>query len=698
MKITSVKLDNFRIYKGSNVIRFPKGGANNITLISGKNGFGKTTFLTSLIWGLYGNQMAVVEDKYKSSIKNAGGYEQFLKSLMNKDLVNEFENGNTFKATMQVVIQLEDVLIPSIPCDNVRISRSYDYATNTENLSILIDGFENELTKDVGYEIFINDFILPREIAKFFFFDAEKIVNLAEAKTKSELRSLSHAYSEVLGIKKYEDLKTNLLSLLTKIRRRGVKEGAREKLDELINKDREFDGLVKLNEDKQGDVKKEIADLDQKIDIIQEKLIREGSEISLEQLKSYKLKKDTLKTEHQSVKNELKKYHNIIPFLIAREIFEKLIDQLKMEMEAKSINDISATLKRELDLIKNSVITEISKLDLNQKLVSNIANIIEKRTKERTAKKEKEEVNLLLDFDESSIREIFAVSDFLKSSFINQFDSIINEEKRIRTDLNNYNRKIRQAESKKGNALIAKLQEDKKELEQRKKQLAINLEELLSEQGALTLKLASNRKVLSEQEKIFTLIELDNKKYEVTNKLLLKIEELIERVKIEKKHSLEKAILSGLNKLLHKQNFINRVKVNIQNDIMDIDLIDHQGMVIDKESLSKGEQQLYATSLLKALVDESKINFPVFIDSPLQKFDKQHSKNVIQQFYPTISKQVVLLPLLEKELSFEEFEQISPNLNGTFLIENRNGSSRFVQYDPKDLFNEFNKQGDAIAH
>ena len=72
-----------------------------------------------------------------------------------------------------------------------------------ENLEILIDGNQNELTKKVGYETFINDFILPREIAKFFFFDSEKIVSLAEAKTKDELKSLSSAYSEVLGLKKY---------------------------------------------------------------------------------------------------------------------------------------------------------------------------------------------------------------------------------------------------------------------------------------------------------------------------------------------------------------------------------------------------------------------------------------------------------------------------------------------------------------
>lgn len=43
--------------------------------------------------------------------------------------------------------------------------------------------------------------------------------------------------------------------------------------------------------------------------------------------------------------------------------------------------------------------------------------------------------------------------------------------------------------------------------------------------------------------------------------------------------------------------------------------------------MSMGERQMYASALLSALVDESEIEFPVFIDSPMQKFDETHSEN-----------------------------------------------------------------------
>src|SRR5690554_5226578 len=284
MRINKIVLKNFRGYGNSEVV-FTKNDKKNVSIIAGKNGFGKTTFLTSLIWVMYGSLMRQVEDKYKRDIQNLGGYENYLKDSVNHSVVNKFESGEIKDAKMSVELELADVLIPSIPCKKVIIKRSFSYKTNKESLSILIDDQENELTKEVGYDIFINDFILPREIAKFFFFDAEKIVSLAEAKTKDELHSLSKAYSEVLGIQKYEDLKNNLESLLVKLKRKGVTRLQEEELKDLLEKEAEYERNIQHNEEKQTDLDEEISFWKTKSDKLQEKLIREGNAITLEQLK-----------------------------------------------------------------------------------------------------------------------------------------------------------------------------------------------------------------------------------------------------------------------------------------------------------------------------------------------------------------------------------------------------------------------------
>lgn len=137
---------------------------------------------------------------------------------------------------------------------------------------------------------------------------------------------------------------------------------------------------------------------------------------------------------------------------------------------------------------------------------------------------------------------------------------------------------------------------------------------------------------------------------------------------------------------MHKADFIHNVRIELKEDIIEIELIDKLGEIISKEKLSKGEQQLYATAILKALVEESGIDFPVFIDSPLQKFDSIHSRNIITKFYPSVSKQVVIFPLLGKELSEDEYNALLPNVNKVYIIENEEGCSSFRKVTPTKLF------------
>lgn len=695
MRIDRIKLENFRIYKGLNEIDLSPKKDKNISLIAGKNGFGKTTFLTSLIWCFYGKLMSQVEDKYKQDIRNSGGYEAYVNSLLNRDVLGEGVETNK----MSVEIELEDLLIPSIPCKTVTIKRVYDFSNSEESVTILIDGDENELTKSVGYEVFINDFILPREIAKFFFFDAEKIVSLAEAKSKSELRSLSKAYSEVLGIKKYEELKKNLDSLLVKLKRRGVSELQQEKLTQLLNDESELEKEISHNQDKQVDIDKQLVLLKSKSDSLQEKLIREGNSITLDELKELKSRKDNLKQESIQIKNSLKKLLDLTPLVIAGKHLNKLKVQLDSESNVLygALND--KLLSKELKAFSANILKSLKTLELEKTIDSKVKKAIEKSLEDKlNSSKSDVSGKVLLEFTEERYREFEAILNNIKSTFLSQFNAIVKEERTNRALLSRTINKIKQAEARKDNHLARQFRDEKTETDTSINKFFAEKDKLNEELGALKLKLTSHKKVRVEYEKNFNLVETDKKKYDVTKVLLDKVNKLIVKIKEEKKYSLQKSVSLGLSKLMHKKDFITNVKVNIVDDVMDIDLLDKDNNVIDKDSLSKGEQQLYATALLKALVDESGIRFPVFIDSPLQKFDKFHSKNIIQEFYPSISEQVVLFPLLEKELSEKEYELLKPNLSKTFLIQNKLGASTLKALPVNSLFKEFKKEKDVYTY
>ncbi|PKG52922.1 AAA family ATPase [Olleya sp. 1-3] len=695
MKISKIKLNNFRIYKGQNELNLSAKGDKNISIIAGKNGFGKTTFLTSLIWCFYGKLMTQVEDKYKKDIKNIGGYDNYLLSLVNRDSKDE-----SSESTFTVEVELQDLLIPSIPCRTVNIIRTYSLKTQQETLKILIDGDENELTKDVGFEVFINDFILPREIAKFFFFDAEKIVSLAEAKSKSELRSLSKAYSEVLGIKKYEELKNNLESLITKLRRRGVSDLEEYKLKELLSEEEELEKLINHNQDKQDEIDKHLVILKSESDSLQEKLIREGNSITLEELKELKSRRDSLKEESISIKQDLRKLLDLTPLVIAGKHLGKLYSQLVLENDDLYGALTEKLLKKELESFSTSILANQDLLNLDPSIKDKIEKAITNSMRSKFKKKDsKSKVGkVYLEFNEESFRAFEAIYNNIKTTFLSQFNAIVKDEKINRALLSRTNKKIKQGEARKDNHLARQFRDEKTNADTKIEDFLNEKNNLLEEVGGLRLKLTSHKKVRSEYEKNFNLVETDKKKYDVTQKLLVKINELIKRIKEDKKYSLQKSVSLGLKKLMHKKDFISNVRVNIIDDVMDIDLLDKKGQVIDKDSLSKGEQQLYATALLKALVDESGIKFPVFIDSPLQKFDKYHSKNIIKEFYPSISEQVVLFPLLEKELSEAEYELLKPNLNKAFLIHNTENGSEIISTRVNNLFKEFKKEKDVYTY
>lgn len=699
MKINKIKFQNFRIYKGVNEIIFTPSSSRNISIVAGKNGFGKTTFLTSLIWVFYGRMMGEVEDKYRKDIKNAGGYDKFLKTLLNREIKSDFENNKTNSSIFFVEIELKDILIPSIPCESVLIRRSYNLRTEVEELKIFIDGLENELTKEVGFEVFINDFILPREIAKFFFFDAEKIVSLAEAKSKSELKNLSKAYSEVLGIKKYEDLKKNLETLLTKLRRDGASKTEQKKLVELTDSESELVELIDFNQEKQANIDREITNHKLNSDSIQEKLIREGNGVTLEELQKMKQERDILREESTEIKNKLKKLMDIAPLVIAGKKLVQLRDQLEFEQNSNLNSVDKEILAEELHSFSSLLLKKLNSLNLD----SNAKTKVEQALKEAISEKEivKKPVassKVLLDYTTEQFRNFEAVFNNIKGAFSSQFNAVVQEEKNNRMYSSKVYQQIKNAEARKDNPLAQKLREEKKEADDKITVLTLNKGKLIEEHDNLNTRLTSLRKVLSEYEKNFKLEETEQKKFEVTEKLLVKINSIIQKIKEDKKYSLQKSIMLGLKKIMHKDDFISNIRVNVMDDVMDIDLLDKNNQVIDKDSLSKGEQQLYATALLKALVDESGIRFPVFIDSPLQKFDKYHSKNIIKEFYPSISEQVVLFPLLEKELSELEYEYLKPNVNKVFVIENHKNGSSFKPYAVDQLFSHLKQEKDVYTN
>lgn len=695
MRINKISLNNYRIYKGNNQIDFSFYKENkNISIIAGQNGFGKTTFLSALVWGFYGKLIADVDEKYKREIYESGGYKKYAKTILNKEIFN----GKNETKIYSVKIELSDVYIPSVPCKKIIIKREFNVDNEKENIKILIDGFENELTKEVGADMFINDFILPREIAKFFLFDAEKIVSLAEIKTIHEKRKLSKAYSEVLGINKYENLKKNLESLRLKLRKKSASTKDRNKLEKLQSEVANLEKLVEYNESKIKTNNEEIERLKSLSEEYQEKLIREGNTMTAEDLIQQKKLRDTLKAQSIEIKAKLKELIELAPFAIAGIKTKLLYSQIKAELKQTQNQIDIQFFKTKIESIQEKINKQLKNKSIPSDIKDEVLKIVSNTINENIEEQKNVVEKVLLDLTTEQSNEFFAIYDNLKHSFHILFKQIVKEERNNRIFLAKTLKKISNAESKESDVLSKKYKSEKINTDKKINELNSEQNKLYEEIGALQQELATKSKLISELSKMVKLDDLDDKKDKVTSRLIDQLNEFIVKYKSEKKYSLQQKIKQELSKLMHKKDFIAEVEVEINEDVIEINLIDKKGNLIDKDSLSKGEQQLYATALLKSLVDESGIRFPVFIDSPLQKFDKKHSQNIITEFYPTISSQVILFPLLEKELTKKEYELLLPFVSQTYFIDNDNGSSQFKECKPNELFNLIENKNNVYTY
>lgn len=706
MKIKNIELKNYRLYKGINTVSFPDGNEKNLFLISGENGFGKTTFLHSLLWCLYGRLMADIDETFRKEISNAGGYSKLLISNLNEncrlqlyantsqnEIIKIKKKGYSVEtekiqdlSVYSVSLEFTEVLIPSIPCQSLKITRSYDIIKEKEDVEILIDGAKNELSVEIGNEIFINDFILNKDIARFFFFDSEKIVTLAETNTIEEKRKLGSAYNEVLGVKKYEDLKKNLENLRLRIRRKSNDIESRNKLNALIEKQKTLTKRAKTVEQENEQITSQLLLLDKEDEDLQIQLLREGNSNTLIELNRQESLLENTKQKDIAFKQQLKQFFEFAPFAISGKLLQQTKAQVARDFEVtqsqndvRNQNSLLSNISFEMQKAFNDVL--LSPKDRTH-LVQSFHEIISKYQNHPT------DETSLMDITKEEFDEFNAVYSNITTTYRIEFEHLADDYRKNKQVMERTMRNITNMHSKESDSVIKKIRKQKNECEQKIAELQKSIIKLHEERGAINKELVVVSRHISELSKKVSLDDSDTKKDKIAGQLISELNTFLVALKNEKKISLETRIKTTMNKLMHKADFIANVEVCVANDIIDINLFAADSNEINKDTLSKGEQQLYATSLLKALVEESGIEFPVFIDSPLQKFDKSHAKKIITEFYPTVSKQVILFPLLHKELTETELEIMKPFVKATYKLTNENSQSYIQQVDINDLMKE----------
>jgi len=617
MLIKQLVLQNFRVFRGEHVIELaPRKRQNNsnprpIVLFGGLNGAGKTSILSAIRIALYG----------RLAFGSSTQQQQYIEEL--SALIH---NGSTAgEDPSEASIELSFTYNKGGSEAEFTVTRTWKKGKK-DQLSLQQDGQPlNELDYD-QCQGFLNE-LIPHGIADLFFFDGEKIAELAEDDSGNILRT---AVRRLLGLDLISKLRNDLMIFVKRQQSSQLEVSKQQKLSDLEEQAKNFSFLAEQTLEKADFIKMRIDLLTKEIMRYESILNAEGGAFAQTKTQE-KQKVDTLLKEKERLEKALRhECDGSLPYALAPKTLSRLLEQINKEMQIKQASSFEKELNQFLIQLK----TDISFRSGTTGLIA--AEAIEDNLKDFLASKPKGELLFDISEREAGMIEQSIEQDSKKSW--ERFDLYRIQLAEVEEQLEQAAANIARApEDDQLMDIFEKLRELDRQRETKRQEYCSLLEEAkqtkqqqleCARQIQKTHDLARNQ---HNSDSAF------NNAQETIN-LLDRYSELLTKARVK---TLSVNFGDAYRKLARKEDL--QLNAHINPETFDVELIDEKGTVINRKLLSAGEKQIYAIAILEALAKTSGRDLPVIIDTPLGRLDSQHRDKLINHYFPFASHQVVLL-------------------------------------------------------
>ncbi|MGN0607233.1 MAG: DNA sulfur modification protein DndD [Oscillospiraceae bacterium] len=607
MIIKRLSLHNFGIYASDNTFLFQKKGRKSVTLIGGMNGRGKTTFLEAVLLALYGaNSFAVSESK--------NSYGKYLRSHVN------VEDG-----TLESFVELEFEMHEENDNNIYVVKRSWNAnSLRTRDYVEVKKNGNNDAFLTQNWTMFIES-ILPSGLANFFFFDGEKIAELAEGETSSQMKESIKALLGITVIdtldgdlnrivKRLQDEKTVGYDAVRLEELKAIKEDKEEKL-------KEIDLAIKEIE---NDITKTNTEIDKKTEAFQAK----GGNIA-DQSKQ-------LFSEHGHLSGRIEQVQTDFIDLAATELPLALVEPFLKRIVDQSTNERERqTTQIAINKINDYARSFVLERNENDNLIAEFINFINSQSQNNTVKS-------VFNLSETAYAQLSLLCssqlETAKNSYVEDKASIQNMQLRL-NEIDNY---LAVDIDEKA---IQKIYKKICELKNRRIELEAQLE---SKQKERTTVNGEYMRATTEfnrcVEHSLQVMEREDDKQRLSGyalrvkSTLTKYRMALQKAKVDE---LALKMTECYKRLLGKRNLI--YKIEMDPETLDYYYLDKKGVVIPKTTLSAGEKQLMVISMLWALGECSHKKLPVIIDTPLARLDSVHRTALIEKYFPKASDQTIIL-------------------------------------------------------
>lgn len=619
MRLKQLVLHNFGIYAGTAEINFEN--TNPVVLVGGMNGHGKTTILEAILLSLYGRRsFAFTESKmsfgqYLSKYvnQNDGRNETFVEL---KFLINEFSTNPV----------------------EIDVIRSWRLKKTLSAMDILVrkNGKNDEYLSE-NWDTFIET-VLPCALSSLFFFDGEKIADLANT---DDDEGIKRSIRSLLGV----DIIDHAIADLKKVvATKGKQIQSNEQLREITRLEKEVaeeELRVKDAIEAYGKLDIQYRRTASKLQKAEDAFLASGGK-AFESRSSLLDKKARLEEQLNELTAQLvEQLSGDSPLLMVLPLLEQILAQAEKERDQRGIDialnrlpqlfkEYSKEQEKSVDF--DAFIAYVKETTLKGDVVYNLSEngyIRLRNLCSSLQNKVRVEMEWIADRRKEIVYEIAEVDNYLSVNI----DEVA---------VNHIYQEVLQLTTK-----VAQLTE----------QRDLARKELEEAQAKYDAKKKEHLRMIEKAVGSMETSEDIKRTVTYSGYAIRILQEYKIRLQREKTQALANTMTQCFNTIVAKQHLIEHIE--IESDSLSFAFFDGHGISVSRASLSAGEKQLLIIAMLWALAICSKKEFPVIVDTPLARLDSAHRESLIRNYFPQASKQMVLLST-DAEVYGKYYDMIKP--------------------------------------
>ena len=666
MIFTKIALTNLFSYYGKCSLEIePKNSEKNIVLIYGRNNFGKTNLLNSiklLFVGTANDELRIVGEGGEKKLTQKQyimGKEGLWDGLLNKTAHRRGED------TCSIEIEwLDD------ESNLVRAERRWTIYRDSADEEVKIYFPNYELVRSEAEDYLQSQ--LPKDFVPFFFFDGEKIQELAvgtEAARASQIERLLNISPLIAVCKQLSELqKAYKKELLSPTAKAEVKKAEAELA--------KYESEIAIKQLHLSELSDEIQDIENDLSRIRKH--KDSFTVHSAWSSEAAIKKEIFQLEEQyttqkeSLEQELPR---IILFLANPSLVDNVYSMLNAEQAQIANNDVAL-----LRVLRSTFASQLldappystprltdPQLEFYKSRITKILDsyIDIQPDKARKLKLSLEECSALKEFlsqfksDNSHIRqrasEELVQLAAIKRELENKHDQVLglaslsaNEQEKFR--------ELERQENDSNSKLLDKYSE--------KRSIEADIDVL--HRSSIQARSAIEEALKREEE-----ASKNDARLELSQTLNHFFGEFRDRLRRGKKDKIQQSLNEKFITLMGSNDRIKHIHVD---ENFTLEYFDEHGERVGRASISAGTKQLVATSLLWALNAASDKAIPVVIDTPLARIDKEHQNSLLENYYPNVARQVIILPT-NSEIDTNKLKLISPYVYKQYSLDNPDGKT-----------------------